>query len=194
MSMGQPAGESTVMTAAKSSEAATVSAQKVWTDGTYTVDKDLPSGLYRVTLTTGDKAMGIAYIERSNDTATSFQDIIANSLFHGDAYVQILPSDTAVKVHGCSLTKVDLTALVPDLRSEFDDGIHLVGYDIAPGIYSVTLTDNVVNMGYVVRLAGLTMSFREPLAYEIYKGPGYVEILPEDFAVQIGGARLVQVE
>jgi len=169
-------------------------AVKKWSDGTYMVGKDLPPGLYRVTLSTGILTLGLGYVERSRDISMSFQDIIANETFTGNGYVEILPTDKAVKVTGCYLTELDLDGLEPDLMTEIEAGIYLVGFDIAPGTYAVSIKDNIMNMGYVARLSGLSMGFSDLIANELFQGPGYVRILPDDIAVQISGAKLTFVE
>lgn len=157
-------------------------------DGQYLVGSDIESGLYRVKLT--DTLMHMGYVERSKDTDMEMDSIIANIILTGDGYVEIKDTDAAVKLTGVELTKVDKDKLVPDLKSEVEDGIYLVGIDIKPGKYKVEVTDTVMNMGYVERAKNVSMGMEDIIANEVLQGPGYVTVKDTDFAIRVQGAKL----
>lgn len=156
--------------------------------GQYLVGKDIDSGLYKVKLT--DTIMHMGYVERSKDTDMELGSIIANIILTGDGYVEIKDTDVAVKLTGVELTKVDKDKLVPDLKSEVEDGIHLVGIDVKPGKYKVEVTDTVMNMGYVERAKNVSMGMEDIIANEIFQGPGYITVKDTDFAIRVQGAKL----
>lgn len=159
-----------------------------FTDGTYLVGSDIEPGLYKATLSSS--FMGMAYVERASSVNMDFESIIANILLTGDGYVEILESDVAVKVQSAELTPIDLSALEPNIQTELEDGIYLVGYDVAPGTYKVEVTDTITSMGYVQRSRSVAMGFEDIIANDIIQGPSYVEIMEDDFAVQLQGVKI----
>lgn len=177
---------------AKQDPAPSTPKEPTFDNGTYLVGTDIQSGLYRAKLT--DKLTKMAYIERASDVSMSFDDIIANIILTGDGYVTIKDTDAAVRIQGAELSKLDLASLTPDIKTSAEDGMYLVGYDLAPGTYKVEVTDTMTNMGYVERLSDASMDFESILANEIIQGPGYVKILAGDFAVRVQGASLTLQE
>ncbi len=157
-------------------------------DGTYLVNKDIKSGLYRCKIT--DTTLKMGYVERASDVTMGIEDILANIVLTGDGYVTIKDTDVAVKFQGVSVSPVDLATLVPDLKKELSDGMYLVGYDIKPGTYKVEITDTATQMGYVERLSDASMDFTNVIANDIFQGQGYVKILDGDFAIRVQGAKL----
>ena len=161
---------------------------KKYSDGKYLVGTDIESGLYRVTLTSNATKMG--YIERSKDVNMETDSIIANIILTGNGYVEILPTDVAVKLIGVEIEPIKLEDMKPNLKSEVSDGIYLVGYDIAPGTYKIEVTDTVTKIGYVQRSRSVAMGSDDIIANEIEQGQGYVKIEEGDFAVRLQGVTL----
>lgn len=163
-------------------------AVKTYGDGTYLVGEDIEPGLYRATLT--DTFMKMGYIERSKGISMELGDILANIVLTGDGYVEILDSDVAVKLQGVEISKIDLDSYETEMKTEVEDGIYLVGYDIEPGVYKAEVTDDVMKMGYVERAKAVSMGFNDIIANQIIQGSGYVEVKKGDFAIRVQGARL----
>lgn len=156
--------------------------------GTYLVGTDIESGLYKVTLK--DKITKMGYVERASSTDLEFDSILANIILTGDGYVEVKDNDVAVKLTGVEMEKIDLESLEKNIKTEVSDGIYLVGYDIEPGRYKVTVTDTTTNMAYIERASAVSMGMEDIIANEIVQGQGYVEIKPTDFAVRVQGANL----
>ena len=157
-------------------------------DGTYLVGPDLEAGLYKVHLT--DTLVRMGYIERLKGVSMSLDDVIANGIITGDGYLQIKDTDFAVRLQGVSISQITLSGFPVDLKDEVSDGVHLIGYDLSPGLYKVIITETTMNMGYVERLRGVSMEFSDIIDNSIFQGQGYVEIKPDDFAVRVQGAKL----
>ncbi len=157
-------------------------------DGMYLVGKDIPAGIYKVTLT--DSLMKMGYLERLKGVSMTLGDIIANEIVMGDGYLEIKETDFAVRLQGVSISQVILSDLAPSTKAEVSDGVYLVGYDLCPGLYQVNVTDKIMNMGYVERLRGVSMEFGDIISNSIFQGPGYVEVKDGDFAIKVQGAKL----
>jgi hypothetical protein len=157
--------------------------------GTYKVGSDIQPGLYKVIVK--DSYVDMAYIDRSKDASMEFDSIIANGIIFNSGYVRIKESDAYVKIQGATLYPE--YTIETNIRDVFEDGIYLVGVDIAPGTYKVEVTDTTMNMGYVERQSDVSMEFDDIIANEIFQGQGYVEIMSSDFSVKVQGATLTKV-
>jgi len=157
--------------------------------GTYKVGSDIRPGLYKVIVK--DSFIDMGYIDRSKDARMEFESIIANGIILNSGYVRIKESDAYVKIQGATLYPEDTIEI--NIRDMFEDGIYLVGVDIAPGTYKVEVTDTTMNMGYVERQSDVSMEFGDIIANEIFQGQGYVEIMSSDFSIKVQGAKLTKV-
>lgn len=154
-------------------------------DGVYKVGTDIMPGLYKVAVT--DNFAGMGYIDRSKDASMEVGSIIANIIIQNQGYVRIKDTDAFVKVQGASLSPYEEKI---DIKSTVESGIYLVGVDIAPGTYKVEIVDSVTGIGYVERLADVSMDMKDIIANELFQNQGYVKISKSDFAVRIQGAKL----
>ncbi len=161
-------------------------------DGIYLVNKDIASGLYKVTLT--DNIMKMGYVERSSDVTMELDSIIANIILTGNGYVELLDTDMAVRLQGVEIQPIDIKTLTPNIQPEVEDGIYLIGYDLAPGTYKVEVIDETSSMGYVERSKSVAMGTDDIIANQIFQGPGYVKIQEGDFAVRLQGVRITLQE
>ena len=152
------------------------------------VGKDIKAGLYKVTLK--DKIMKMGYVERAKDVNMELNSIIANIILTGNGYVEILPTDVAVKLQGVEIEPVKLEDVKPAVKKEASDGIYLIGYDLEAGTYKVEVTDTTTKMGYVQRSRSVAMGMDDIIANEIVQGSGYVKIEKGDFAVRLQGVKL----
>jgi hypothetical protein len=157
-------------------------------EGTYKVGSDIQPGLYKVIVK--DSYMDMAYIDRSKDASMELDSIIANGIIFNSGYVRIKEGDAYVKIQAATLYPED--TIETNIRDVFEDGIYLVGVDIAPGTYKVEVTDTTTNMGYVERQSDVSMGFDDIIANEIFQGQGYVEIMSSDFSVKVQGATLTK--
>lgn len=159
--------------------------------GVYKVGTDIQPGLYKVKVTE-DNIMNMAYIDRAKDATMSFNSIIANIIIMNSGYVRIKDTDAYVKIQGCVLS--DEESITTDIKTELEEGIHLVGIDMEPGTYRVDITDEIMNTGYVERLSDVSMDFKDIIANQLFQNQGYVEILESDYAVRLQGAKLTKAE
>jgi hypothetical protein len=157
--------------------------------GTYKVGSDIQPGLYKVIVK--DSVMDMGYIDRSKDARMELDSIIANGIIINSGYVRIKEGDAYVKIQGATLYPEDTIEI--NIRDMFEDGIYLVGVDIAPGTYKVEVTDTTMDMGYVERQSDVSMEFDDIISNEIFQGQGYVEIMSSDFSVKVQGAKLIKV-
>ncbi len=157
-------------------------------EGTYKVGTDIQAGLYKVVAKSS--FMGMAYIDRSRDASMELDSIIANGIIKNSGYIRIKASDAYVKIQGATLYPED--TIETNIRDTFEDGIYLVGVDIAPGTYKVEVTDTTTNMGYVERQSDVSMELGDVIANEIFQNQGYVEIKSTDFSVKVQGAKLTK--
>lgn len=134
----------------------------------------------------------MGYFERSKDTSMELGSVLANIILTGDGYVEILPTDVAVKVTGAKIHKIELASLEKKIKTEAEDGIYLIGYDLEPGTYKVEVTDTTTKMGYVERSKSLAMNLDDIIANEIIQGPGYVDIKEGDFAIRLQGVKITK--
>lgn len=161
---------------------------KTYSDGTYLVNKDMESGLYRVTL--NNSALKMGYVERSKDVTMEVNSIIANNIMTGNGYVEIAKTDVAVKLQGVTIEPIKIKELKPSIKTEAADGIYLVGYDLAIGVYKVEVTDTTTKMGYVERSRSVSMGMKDTISNEIIQRSGYVKIVKGDFAVRLQGVKI----
>ena len=168
-----------------SPEKATINAIQ---EGTYKVGSDIQPGLYKVIVK--DSFMNIGYIDRSRDARMELDSIIANGIISNSGYVRLKEGDAYVKIQGATLYPED--TIKTNIRDVFEDGIYLVGVDIAPGTYKVEVTDTTMDMGYVERQSDVSMELDDIIANEIFQGQGYVEIMSSDFSVKVQGAKLTK--
>ncbi len=190
VSCSESSSQSATNNTEKSTEEAKVEEVKGFTDGTYMVGTDIPSGLYQVTIT--DTISNMGYVERSKDVNMEVDSIIANIILTGNGYVEVKDTDKAIKIQGAELKPIKLEELVKNIKTEVSDGIYLVGYDLEPGTYKVEVTDTTSNMGYVERSKSLAMGVDDIIANEVIQGPSYVKIEKGDFAIRLQGVKITK--
>lgn len=159
--------------------------------GMYKVGSDIEPGLYKAVVT--DNIFNAGYIERSKSASMDFESIIANIMLTGNGYVRILDTDAYVQLNDVELTPFDLENATANFSDSYEDGIYIVGLDIAPGEYKVEVTDDLMGMGYVERMSDVTMGFDSIISNGIFEGQGYVEIAPGDFSVKLQSVILTPV-
>lgn len=156
---------------------------KMYEPGTYLVGTDLPAGLYKVT-SSGDSQ---SHVARLSGLDGEFKNIISNDIFgSGGGYIEVSPSDKAFKISGGTATLIDYSTYNPTIKTTVTDGTFLVGKDIAPGTYKVSLNNGKTS--YVSRESGLDGTSDIIIAIDSFGvGGGYIEVLPSDLAVGVYG-------
>jgi hypothetical protein len=98
-------------------------------DGTYQVGKDIKPGTYR----TRDASSGCYYARlKSFDGSTNA--IIANNNTDNPAIITIYKTDVGFTSSNCGTWTADLSQITSS-KTQFDDGMYIVGVDITPGTY-----------------------------------------------------------
>ncbi|MCO5176278.1 MAG: hypothetical protein M9890_04785 [Thermomicrobiales bacterium] len=101
-----------------------------FTDGSWTVGKDIEAGTYR------SGASGVmCYWERLSGFGGTIDDIIANDINTGRAVVSIDASDTGFFSEGCGTWSTDLSAITTSPTADFGDGTWIVSVDVGPGTW-----------------------------------------------------------
>ncbi len=100
-------------------------------DGTHRVGIDIAPGTYVAEIESGICSVGITDIDEET----------RNPTFIGRAIVTITSSDNVVETSSCGIWKprFDRVSEPPSIR--FEEGMHEVGVDIRPGIYTSTSND-----------------------------------------------------
>ena len=114
VSCSESSSQSATNNTEKSTEEAKVEEVKEFTDGTYMVGTDIPSGLYQVTIT--DTISNMGYVERSKDVNMEVDSIIANIILTGNGYVEVKDTDKAIKIQGAELKPIKLEELVKNIK------------------------------------------------------------------------------
>lgn len=115
-------------------------------DGNYQVGTDIQPGTYR----TQSGSSG-CYYERLKGFSGTVGDIIANNDTDYPAIVTILPGDKGFTSQNCGTWTSDLSQITTSTTT-FDDGMYIVGTDIAPGTYKNTASQGC----YYARLSGFS--------------------------------------
>ncbi len=157
--------------------------------GVYKVGSEIPAGLYKVET---DTFMNLAYFERLKDSNMNFESIIANITFNNNGYVRISDTDAYFKIQGATIYPFDIQSAEPNYSDEYGDGIFLVGVDIAPGEYKVSVSDSTTGIGYLERLKDVTGEFSSIIANSVFENQAYVTVDASDFAIKIQGCTLVK--
>lgn len=162
------------------------SGAKLYGDGMYKVGTDLEIGLYKILA--GD----YSYVEGAKDSKGILDSINWNGTYKQVGYFEVMPDDAYITVKNGLFFKYDKAKSVENFKSQYGDGIYLVGIDIKPGEYKVDAGSD--NFGYVHRSTDVNGDIDALIMNEIYSSTGYITILPTDYTVQINGCVLTPVQ
>jgi hypothetical protein len=98
-------------------------------DGTFVVGKDIKPGTYR----TREGSPG-CYYARLRGFGGQLDEIIGNNNTSDPAIITIDASDKGFKSSNCGLWTQDMSSITSS-KTEFNDGMYVVGTDIKPGTY-----------------------------------------------------------
>ncbi|MBM7647438.1 uncharacterized protein YgiM (DUF1202 family) [Bacillus ectoiniformans] len=149
--------------------------------GQYIVGKQIQPGLYY-------SSGGVDYWERQSSLSGSLEDILANDIPSGPAYVEVKSTDKAFMFEGGSFQKFDQRNHNHTLKSTFKDGTYLIGVDIRPGFY------RGVGDGYWERSTAVTGEIEDIIVNDVPSGTFYVEIKADDFAFKTHGITWTKIK
>jgi hypothetical protein len=150
-------------------------------EGTHLVGTDIEPGIY-VGLA-GEGLLESCYWARlSNLTGTD--DILANDNAVGLYYVEVLSEDKALET-GCELLPIEQVPPKDGFLTLLPPGKYLVGRDIEPGTYRGEAGVDILESCYWARLSNVTGE-DDILANDNATGQYFIEVLPSDFALQLG--------
>jgi hypothetical protein len=152
--------------------------------GTYIVGTDIKPGYYYglAGIDFGDSC----YWERLKDLSGNLDSILANNNASGQFYIEVLESDSALKTD-CQLTYLSsLPEPVTEFPQNIKPGIYLVGIEIQPGKYKGQAGTDITESCYWERLKDLKGSLNSILANDNAQGQYYVQVSPNDFALNTG--------
>lgn len=141
-----------------------------FTDGTFQVGSDIQPGTYRTQISSSG-----CYYARLKGFGGTTDDILANNLTDYPAIVTILPSDKGFESQNCGTWTADLSQITTS-KTAFDDGMFLVGTDIAPGTYKNTASQSC----YYARLHGFSNSTDDIIANNLTNNVAIVTIYASD--------------
>lgn len=133
---------------------------RTFEDGDYIVGEDIRPGTYRLR-----EAADLCYWERLSGFGGSLDEIIANNSGSGFFTVTIKRSDAGFSSSGCGTWTTDLSAVVSRRGPIEDDGVFIVGTDIAPGTWRSSGGGGFAC--YVARLAGFGGTLNEVISNEL---------------------------
>ncbi len=151
------------------------------------VGKDVVPGVYK--LTARDPST-IGYYARYADDQGKVKPVsVINT--GGSGYIEIIETDAYLKTYNYDLTPVDLQTLQPMIQPEVQNGVFLVGYDIAPGTYQVEPLEQTAS---IALLQDVTMGPSLILNRDSITEPTTVTVSPSVFAVELSDAKMVKVD
>jgi len=101
--------------------------------GTYRVGVEIAPGTYR---TRGDNSAGEGCLwQRLSGLDGASDQVIAFGSSDGPAVVKIRPTDRAFTSRHCARWSQDLSTITEEPEAPFGPGTHIVGVDIAPGVW-----------------------------------------------------------
>ena len=115
-------------------------------DGIFQVGKDIQPGTYRTRVGSSG-----CYYARLKGFSGTLDDILANNNTDAPAIVTIAKTDKGFESTNCGTWTQDLSQITTS-KTSFDDGMYLVGTDIAPGTYKNSGSSSC----YYARLSGFT--------------------------------------
>lgn len=149
--------------------------------GTHLVGTDIEPGIY-VGLA-GEGMLDSCYWARLSNL-TGSDDILANDNAKGLFYVEILSDDRAFETR-CKLLPISQVPARDEFITVLPPGIYIVGRDIQPGTYRGEAGDNILDSCYWARLSNVSGE-DNILANDNAMGQFFIEVLPADFALQVG--------
>ncbi len=151
-------------------------------NGMYVVGKDITAGMYKVT------SSKVAEI-RLMDSAILWDWSNLEQLQNG--YIKIPEETKFVNVLNGTITKVDMDEIPTDIKTTVSNGMYLVGKDVAPGTYKVTMTEKVSDYYFNVGIYWQGQYSLEMGAAMMERG--YIEIPQNAYAVNLIGATIEKI-
>lgn len=144
-------------------------------DGIHIVGQDIQPGTYR----TREGSSWSCYYARLSGFGGSLDEILANDSTDYPAVVTILSSDKGFETSGCGTWTDDLSQIT-EKKTEFTNGIFIVGTDVEPGTYKSSGSEGC----YYARLSGFSGILDEILANDNTDAAAVVTIQAGDKGFQ----------
>ncbi len=157
-------------------------------NGTFFVGKDLLPGTYKVTQTEEIEEI------YNNIRVWENEDPYGLYINMPKGYIEITEETTMITLSYTTLEKVDLDDVPVNIQTSIsEDGVYLVGKDIAPGIYKFVTKDPNVYYDETEINVYDNLKFNWSGTYMgTYEPYGYIEIKESDLAVGIKGLKLTK--
>jgi hypothetical protein len=137
-------------------------------DGDHIVGVDVQPGTYRIRQT----PFFSCYWERLSGFGGTLDEIIANGNTTGFVVVSIGANDVGFSSSGCGTWSSNLSAVITPGAPIIDDGIFIVGQDLAPGTWRST---GGSGFGcYAARLSGFGGTLNEIIANDLTTDGGLI--------------------
>ena len=149
--------------------------------GTHLVGTDIQPGIY-VGMAGYEFGEWCYWARLSNLTGSD--DILANDNAKGLFYVEVLPGDKALET-ACELVPIEQVPARNEFLTLLSPGTYLVGRDIEPGVYRGEAGHEFGEWCYWARLQNVNGD-DDILANDNAEGQFFVEVLPTDFALNVG--------
>ena len=149
--------------------------------GTLRVGQDIAPGIYAGV--TGFSPPEPCYWARLSGDSGSANDVIASADAIGQFYIEVLATDAFLET-ACELTPLSDLPGLPASPENVHPGTHIVGRDIAAGIYLGNPGRDVRESCHWERLSGVSGDPSQLTASGDAEGLFYVEVESSDFALQ----------
>lgn len=146
-------------------------------DGTFQVGKDIRPGTYRTRVSSSG-----CYYARLKGFGGTLGEIITNNNTDAPAVVTIAATDKGFESQNCGTWTQNLSRITSS-KTSFDDGIYIVGTDIAPGTYKNTGEQGC----YYARLHGFSGSLGDIIANDNVDAATIVTISASDKGFESNG-------
>jgi Bacterial Ig-like domain (group 2) len=142
-------------------------------NGTRRVGIEIPAGLFR----SRNSPTTSCYWARLSGFGGTSAEIIANDIGSGPRLVSIASTDRGFESSGCATWTQVTGPITSSPTAPFDDGMYMVGSEIAPGTWRA---DGTGTSCYWARLRGFGGTLAEIIANSFGPLPAIVTILPAD--------------
>ena len=151
--------------------------------GTYKVGTDIQPGIYAGRA--GTDILSSCSWQRLSGASGDSDEILAIEIAQGQFYVEIQDTDAYFET-GCEITPLADWPAPEQPPKTIQEGMHLIGRDIAPGTYVGKAGTDILSSCSWQRLSGASGDSDEILAIEIAQGQFYVEIQDTDAYFETG--------
>ncbi len=165
-------------------------------EGIYEVGVDIDPGLYKLSLRRKNSYVSLGTVTRYstyNKYNVDDSKIIATSLISGDqgGYLEILPTDKAVKLSGVSAKYIEnVNDIVFENKTVYEEGSYLVNHDIMPGKYRLESEYTTT----IYRYTDATLEVTNGTKLNLYDDGDIIEIYETDYLIKYLFGTLTKID